>query len=185
MSLFSDLAGLLIMAGGDELKEGASLIGKVAISTAECAGIDLVSKIDETLDEHNKKAYEKNKNKQVGKLRVLVWFNNNIDLFPKSSRESLQGLLEKSTNEQFMQVSNINFKKPLTMFLISMFLGVFGVDRFMLRDIKMGIIKLMTFGGMFVLWFIDLFTINKRTKIYNLNKVNNIFNKGVMNEKQE
>ena len=66
-----------------------------------------------------------------------------------------------------------------------LFLGLFGVDRFLLGDIKMGIIKLMTFGGLLVLWAIDLFTINKRTKIYNLNKVNSILNKGVMNEKHE
>ena len=173
------------MMGGDELRDGASFLGKTAVSTAECTGIDLVSKIDEKLDEHNKKAYEKNKNKQVGKLRVLVWFNNNIDLFPKSSRKSLQEMLEKSTNEQFMQVSNINFKKPVTMFFISVFLGLFGVDRFMLGDVLMGIIKLMTFGGLFILWIIDLFTINNRTRVYNLNMVNSIFNKGVMNEKQE
>ena len=167
MSFFKDLANFLIMMGGDELRDGASLLGKTAVSTAECASIDLVSKIDEKLDEHNKKAYEKNKNKQVGKLRVLVWFNNNIDLFPKSSRKSLQEMLEKSTNEQFMQVSNISFKKFVTMFFVSLFFGVFGVDRFMLGDIKMGIIKLMTFGELLVLWAIDLFTINKRTKVYN------------------
>lgn len=185
MSLFKDLTGFLIMMGGDELREGASLLGKTAVSTAECAGIDLVSKIDEKLDEHNKKAYEKNKNKQVGKLRVLMWFNNNIDLFPKSSRKSLQEMLEKTTNEQFMHVSNISFKKPVTMFFISLFLGIFGVDRFILRDIKMGIIKLMTCGGMFIWWFIDLFTINNRTRDYNLNKVNSILNKGGINDKHE
>ena len=171
MSFFRDLAELLIITGSDELKEGASLIGKAAISTAEAAGGDLICKIDEKLEEHNKKVFEKNKNKQVDKKQVSRWLDKYINLFPISEKKFLQESLEKLTNEQFIQITNLSFKKPLTMFYISLFLGVFGVDRFMLRDIKMGIIKLMTFGGMLVLWLIDLFTINNRTKFYNFNKV--------------
>ena len=50
MSLFKDLAGLLVMTGRDEQIDGASLLGKAAISVAEYAGIDLVFKIAEKLD---------------------------------------------------------------------------------------------------------------------------------------
>ena len=168
MSFLKDLVELFIITSADELKKEASPLARAMITTVEVVGDDFVSKINEKLEDRN-----------------IVWLDNNMYLFPKNSRKYLQEMIEKLTNEQFMQVSNISFKKPITMFFVSLFLGLFGVDRFLLGDIKMGIIKLMTFGGLLVMWAIDLFTINKRTKIYNLNMVNSIFNKGVMNEKHE
>ena len=46
--------------------------------------------------------------------------------------------------------------------IISIFLGTLGVDRFMLGDIGMGILKLLTVGLCGVLTIIDWFTIQKR-----------------------
>lgn len=184
MSFFKDLAGFLIMTGGDELKNGASLLGKATVTTAEAVSADLIDKIDETIENHNKKVYEKNKDKQVNRFRASMWLGRNMNLFHKKDEKQIQEMVVKLTNEQFLQVTK-HLKKPSTMFFVSLFLGVFGVDRFILGDIRMGIIKLMTFGGMLVLWLIDLFTINNRTKFYNFNNVNNIFRIGVMDEEHK
>jgi len=43
----------------------------------------------------------------------------------------------------------------LTLFLLSFFLGEFGVDRFYVGKIGTGILKLITLGGFGVWWLID------------------------------
>ena len=79
--------------------------------------------------------------------------------------------LSSLNDEQLEQVEWIQFKDPIVMLLIAIFLGQFRVDRFMLGDKGKGVLKLVL---MFLLvgwiwWIIDLFTINERTYEYNYN----------------
>ena len=43
-----------------------------------------------------------------------------------------------------------------TAFLLSVFLGVVGADRFYVGRIGLGILKLLTLGGYFVWWVVDI-----------------------------
>ena len=45
--------------------------------------------------------------------------------------------------EKFNLVSAVAFKDPTTSLLVSIFLGTLGIDRFMLGDIRMGILTLL------------------------------------------
>ena len=54
--------------------------------------------------------------------------------------------------------------------LISIFLGSLGIDRFMLGDTGMGILKLLTAGLCGVLTIIDWFTISNKAKECNFAK---------------
>lgn len=173
MSFFRDLAEFLLITGSEELKDGASLVGKTAVDTATVASEELLYKLDEKNEEHNKKVYEKNKDKQVGRLKASIWLGSNTNQFHKKDEKQLHEMLVKLTNEQFLNMTK-HLKKPQTMILVSVLFGAFGVDRFLLSDIKMGVIKLMTFGGLLVLWIIDIFTTYSRTKTYNFNIINNI-----------
>ena len=60
------------------------------------------------------------------------------------------------------------------MLVISVFLGGFGVDRFLLDNVGMGVLKLLT-GGLFgILWLIDIFLIMGKTDEYNRRKASEV-----------
>ena len=60
------------------------------------------------------------------------------------------------------------------MLLASIFLGTLGVDRFMIGDIGIGILKLLTGGLCGILTIIDWFTNSRKTKQLNLSKISMI-----------
>lgn len=65
-------------------------------------------------------------------------------------------------------------KDPGTVLILSVLFGVWGVDRFMLGDMGMGLVKLFTFGGCGIIALIDWFTTKARTNAFNRSKANEI-----------
>ncbi len=101
--------------------------------------------------------------------RIQRFLVENKKYFPPARMTDIKVKLQSLTNEQFEQVEWLEFRDPLTMTLIAFFLGTLGVDRFMLGDSKNGIFKLLLsiicVGTIW--WFIDLFSIQERTTLYN------------------
>jgi len=60
-------------------------------------------------------------------------------------------------------------KKWLTALLLSILIGSLGVDRFYMGHVGLGILKLITFGGLGIWWLIDLILIATK---HNFGKVN-------------
>jgi len=56
------------------------------------------------------------------------------------------------------------FKDPMTSLILSILVGSLGVDRFYLGDIGLGVGKLITCGGAYIWWLIDIFLIQDVTK---------------------
>lgn len=81
-----------------------------------------------------------------------------------------QKLLE-ADESKFQLVSAVEFKDPTTILLVSIFLGSLGIDRFMLGETGMGILKLLTFGCCGVLTIIDWFSVQKKAKELNYNNL--------------
>lgn len=65
----------------------------------------------------------------------------------------------------------LDLKNPTTMLIISIFLGSFGVDRFMLGDTGMGVLKLLTGGVCGILTIIDWFSVSKKAKEKNFSTI--------------
>jgi TM2 domain-containing membrane protein YozV len=74
-------------------------------------------------------------------------------------------LCENMTEQQrflFQSQYAVVRKDRVLILVVSIFLGALGIDRFLLGDIGMGILKLVT-GGIFgILWVIDWFLIMGR-----------------------
>ncbi len=105
------------------------------------------------------------------KNKIDMYFMTNQKYFPEEKIVYLKDKLRTMDDEKFSLISTIEMKDPTTILLVSIFLGVLGIDRFMIGDIGMGILKLLTLGGLGILAFIDLFTISKKTKEVNFNKI--------------
>ena len=72
---------------------------------------------------------------------------------------------------KFTMVSTVELKDPTTILLVSIFLGALGIDRFMLGDMGMGILKLLTGGCCGILTIVDWFTVSKKAKEVNFNNL--------------
>lgn len=59
-------------------------------------------------------------------------------------------------------------KNPTTVLLLSIFIGYFGIDRIYVGDVGLGVLKMLTCGGIGIWWLIDLFLITDVTKRKNL-----------------
>lgn len=70
------------------------------------------------------------------------------------------------------RVMYVNLTDPTLMLIISIFFGSLGVDRFALGDIGIGIGKLLTCGGFYIWWIVDIFHIMDVTKEKNIQKIN-------------
>ena len=70
---------------------------------------------------------------------------------------------EAFTNRFSLQAYN-----PTVVFGFSVFLGTLGVDRFVLGQIGLGIIKLLTFGGLGIWAIVDLFLVGGVARAKNI-----------------
>lgn len=102
-----------------------------------------------------------------------------VDMFVMTNQKYLPGekvvflkqKLLQADETKFQLASTVEFKDPTTILLISIFLGTLGIDRFMLGDTGMGILKLLTAGCCGILTIIDWFSVQKRAKELNYNNL--------------
>lgn len=103
--------------------------------------------------------------------KVDLFIMTNQKYFPAEKIVFLKEKLKSLEEEKFTLVSAIDLKEPTTLLLVSLFLGGLGIDRFMLGDTGIGILKLLTGGCCGILTIVDWFTITKKAKETNFNKV--------------
>lgn len=103
---------------------------------------------------------------------VNMFMMANKDNLPEEFLPLIRKKMIEMNEEKWANISMLQFKSTTTMLLISIFVGEFGVDRFMLGQTGAGIVKLLTGGGCGIWWVIDLFLIGKLTKIHNYEKLN-------------
>lgn len=87
--------------------------------------------------------------------------------FPAEKIRVLYDILEKLDDKNKMMLYSMEYKDPTNILLVSVLAGRWGVDRFLIGDIPLGILKLLTFGGCGIWSIIDMCTILDKVKEFN------------------
>ena len=103
--------------------------------------------------------------------KIDMYIMTNQKYFPAEKIMYIKEKLAAMDENKFSMISTIEMKDPTTILLISIFLGWLGIDRFMLGDTGMGVLKLLTGGCCGILTIIDWFTCMKRTKELNFTNI--------------
>ena len=103
--------------------------------------------------------------------KIDMYIMTNQKYFPAEKMVYLREKLSTMDENKFALLSSLELKDPTLMLVVSIFLGSLGIDRFMLGDTGMGVLKLLTGGCCGVLTIIDWCTIMNKTKEQNFNKL--------------
>ena len=68
-------------------------------------------------------------------------------------------------------IHTLQFKDPMLLLIVSILVGHFGIDRFMVGDTGLGLLKLLTCGGLGIWTLVDWFLIMGVTKDKNMDKL--------------
>lgn len=104
----------------------------------------------------------------MDKQKVDLYLTTNAKYFETSAIPLLRQKLENASDDSFVAVQSVELKDPTMILIVSVLLGSLGIDRFMLGDIGMGILKLFTCGLCGILTIIDWFTVQKRARQANM-----------------
>ena len=91
--------------------------------------------------------------------------------FPEELIPTIRERLLQVSDDKAVMLSTMQFKDPTIVLILSIFLGSFGIDRFFIGDMGLGIGKLLTGGGCGVWTIVDWFLIMGATKQKNYEKL--------------
>lgn len=74
-------------------------------------------------------------------------------------------------DSKLIQLQATNLKDPSTILIVSIVGGHFGIDRFLLGEVGLGIAKLLTCGGLGIWTVVDWFIIMGRTREINMQRI--------------
>ena len=79
----------------------------------------------------------------------------------------IRDMMLKADESKMIAVMSINLKDPTAIVIFSVVVGVLGIDRFMLGDVGLGVLKLLTCGGLYIWFIVDWFMVMNRAKEIN------------------
>ena len=103
--------------------------------------------------------------------KIDMYVMTNQKYLPAEKIVFIKQKLMEADESKFQLASAVEFKDPTTILLVSIFLGSLGIDRFMLGETGMGILKLRTLGCCGILTIIDWFSVQKKAKELNYNNL--------------
>ncbi len=105
------------------------------------------------------------------KSKIDLFFAGHAEMFPENKLLILKEKLERLPEDRFYTLQTAKTHNPLIMLLISFSVGLIGVDRFLLGQIGLGILKLITLGGLGIWYIIDWFVIMESTRTENFERI--------------
>ena len=111
-------------------------------------------------------------NQTMTEEEINMFLTANAKYFDATVLPIIKQKLQGADRNKLLLLQAAEFKDPTTMLIISLFLGSWGIDRFMLGDTGMGILKVLTGGLCGILTIIDWFQVSGKAKAYNFSKIN-------------
>ena len=107
----------------------------------------------------------------MDKQKIDLYLTTNAKYFEPTVIPIIRQKLENADDDMLLTLQATELKDPTILLVISILLGSLGVDRFMIGDIGMGVLKLLTLGLCGILTIIDWFLISKKTRELNFSKL--------------
>ncbi|MBP8789911.1 MAG: TM2 domain-containing protein [Breznakibacter sp.] len=96
--------------------------------------------------------------------KVDLFIISNSKYFESHQLFQIKERLLQMDDNKWAVIQTMQFKDPTISIIISVFLGSWGIDRFIIGDTGLGIGKLLTCGGLGIWYIVDLFLIMGATK---------------------
>lgn len=103
----------------------------------------------------------------MNKESIDLWLIANNSKFDNNDTDNVRKLLQSIDDKTAIEIQR-KLKNPTHSLLFSIFTGSIGLDRFYIGDIGLGIAKLLTVGGFYLWWIIDIFLIKGDTRKNNI-----------------
>lgn len=105
--------------------------------------------------------------------KIDMFVAQNATKFPQYKLGLIKDALAKLDDDKATMIQYLDLQDPSTILIVSILCGGLGVDRFMLGEVGLGILKLLTCGGCYVWWIIDMINAQDRAREYNYKKLSN------------
>lgn len=106
------------------------------------------------------------------KIKINNFLRLNREFLNESDILMANNFLNTLNEESLESLSFLQFNNPKVFWAISFFGGGLGIDRFLIGDIGIGLLKFcLNWITLFIPFFIDLFLIQKRVKRKNFEKI--------------
>lgn len=106
----------------------------------------------------------------LSETEINNYMQANKKYFEKAEITKFKNILSAS-DITISALNTLKLKSPTLGIVLSVTLGLFGIDRFYSGNYILGALKLFTFGGSGVWWIIDWFLIGKAVKRNNQSKL--------------
>lgn len=103
--------------------------------------------------------------------KIDMFMLTNGKNFPEEQNMIIREKLLELDDAKWPVISALQFKSTTVALVLSIFLGAYGIDRFYIGNVGLGVGKLLTCGGLGVWAIIDWFLISKATREENLKKL--------------
>ncbi len=85
--------------------------------------------------------------------------------------------LNDADRQKFVTILQAETQNPVALYGWNVWLGWLGVDRFIVGDFLLGVLKLITLGGLGIWQIVDCFLIGNRTRDKNIEKARYIYDR--------